>query len=227
MSSSFLLILVIIFLLPLVPSFLLYKFLPSKSTATGPFKGLNLKLSGAFAGYFILLLFAGGITFPLMNNEQQKKIDDLTRQLNALQGSVQEWKMIGSVVSSVPEQTKVFYDEDHTRFVSTGDFDVKFYCEVEDGRPVLPKALCFFNKQDGYRVININRQTNPADLATFNVTFNDSLRQILIGNPIDLQSKSRDSIRIAESLYRDLVSKNAVIPNTSKLYQLANEHDFR
>jgi hypothetical protein len=227
MSSSFLLILVIIFLLPLVPSFLLYKFLPSKSTATGPFKGLNLKLSGAFAGYFILLLFAGGITFPLMNNEQQKKIDDLTRQLNALQGSVQEWKMIGSVVSSVPEQTKVFYDEDHTRFVSTGDFDVKFYCEVEDGRPVLPKALCFFNKQDGYRVININRQTNPADLATFNVTFNDSLRQILIGNPIDIQSKSRDSIRIAESLFRDLKSKNAVIPKTSKLYQLANEHNFR
>jgi hypothetical protein len=227
MSSSFLLILVIIFLLPLVPSFLLYKFLPSKSTATGPFKGLNLKLSGAFAGYFILLLFAGGITFPLMNNEQQKKIDDLTRQLNALQGSVQEWKMIGSVVSSVPEQTKVFYDEDHTRFVSTGDFDVKFYCEVEDGRPVLPKALCFFNKQDGYRVININRQTNPADLATFNVTFNDSLRQILIGNPIDIQSKSRDSIRIAGSLFRDLKSKNAVIPKTSKLYQLANEHNFR
>lgn len=227
MTSSFLLILVIIFLLPLIPSFLLYKFLPSKSTATGPFKGLNLKLSGAFAGYFILLLFAGGITFPLMNNEQQKKIDDLTRQLNALQGSVQEWKMIGSVVSSVPEQTKVFYDEDHTRFVSTGDFDVKFYCEVEDGRPVLPKALCFFNRQDGYKVININRQTNPADLATFNVTFNDSLRQILIGNPIDIQSKSRDSIRIAESLYRDLVAKNAVIPNTSKLHQLANEHDFR
>jgi hypothetical protein len=91
----------------------------------------------------------------------------------------------------------------------------------------LPKALCFFNKQDGYKVININRQTNPADLAPFKVTFNDSLRQILIGNPIDIQSKSKDSIRVAESLYRDLVAKHAVIPSTSKLHQLANEHDFR
>jgi hypothetical protein len=223
MSSSFLLILVTLFLLPLIPAFLLYKFLPSKSTATGPFKGLNLKLSGAFAGYFILLLFASGITFPLMRNEQQKKIDELTRELNAIKGGVQEWKMTGNVVSSIPEQTKIFFDGEHARFASTGDFDIRVYCDVENGQPQLPRALCFFNKQDGYKVININRQTNPADIATFGILFNDSLRLITIANPINIQSKINDSLRISKSLFDDLKKLNAKIPVNSKLSQTVKD----
>jgi hypothetical protein len=224
MTSSFLFIFLIIFLLPLIPAFLLYKFLPSKSTASGPFKGLNIKLSGAFAGYFILLLFASGIAFPLLKNEQQTKIDELTAELNQLKGSVQEWKMIGSVSSSIPEQTKLFYDEEHVSFASTGDFDVKLYCDVEDGKPKLPKALCFFNKADGYKVININRETKPADLASFNVSFNDSLHQINIGKVIDIQSKKNDSIRIATSLFKDLQMKNAKIPLDSKIRKTVVEN---
>ena len=224
MISTFLFVFLIIFLLPLIPSFLLYKFLPSKSTASGPFKGLNVKLSGAFAGYFVLLLVASGIAFPLLKSEQQEKIEELTLELNQLQGRVQEWKMVGSVVSSVPEQTKVFYDEEHVQMSSTGDFDVKLYCDVEDGKPKLPKALCFFNKADGYKVININRETNPADLTSFNVSFNDSLRQIRIGNPIDIQSKIKDSIRISNSIYEDLVSKNTTLPQNSMLMKTIRDH---
>jgi hypothetical protein len=224
MTSSFVLILVVIFLLPLIPAFLLYKFLPSKTNATGPFKGLNVKLSGAFAGYFILLLFASGIAFPLLKNEQQQKIDELTAELNQLKGKTQEWKMTGSVVSSIPEQTKIFYDEEHVSLASTGDFDVKLYCDVEDGKPKLPKALCFFNKADGYKVININRETNPADLTSFKVSFNDSTHQIFIGSPIDIESKKKDSVRIATALYNDLVLKNAKLPANSKLLQTINEN---
>jgi|SRR5215813_6803919 len=43
-------------LIPLLPAFVLYKFLPSKTTAKGPFQGLDIKLSGSFAGYFLVLL---------------------------------------------------------------------------------------------------------------------------------------------------------------------------
>ena len=44
-------------LVPLIPAFLLYKFLPPGRTEVGgPFKGLDIKLSGAFAGYFLVVL---------------------------------------------------------------------------------------------------------------------------------------------------------------------------
>ena len=48
----------VIVILPIIPAFILFKWLPPKKTfASGPFKGLNLKLTGSFAGYFVVLLF--------------------------------------------------------------------------------------------------------------------------------------------------------------------------
>lgn len=47
-------------LLPVIPAFILFKALPSRAAVAGRkkglLKGLHLKLSGAFAGYFVLFL---------------------------------------------------------------------------------------------------------------------------------------------------------------------------
>lgn len=44
-------------LLPIIPSILLFKFLPkSKAAVTGPFKGLKINLGGAVGAYFLLVL---------------------------------------------------------------------------------------------------------------------------------------------------------------------------
>jgi hypothetical protein len=40
--------------LPIVPAFIFYKFLPAKADVSGPLQGLQIKLAGAFAGYFVL-----------------------------------------------------------------------------------------------------------------------------------------------------------------------------
>jgi hypothetical protein len=49
--------LLIIIIAPVIPAFLLFKFLPkSSANASGPFKGLQIKLGGAFAGYFPVFL---------------------------------------------------------------------------------------------------------------------------------------------------------------------------
>lgn len=53
-QNAFLITLVV--LLPLIPAFILYKFLPSKGRIEGPFQGLTIKLGGAFAGYFVLFV---------------------------------------------------------------------------------------------------------------------------------------------------------------------------
>jgi hypothetical protein len=59
------LILIIIVIVPMIPAFILYKFLPSETSADGPFRGLNIQLTGAFAGYFIVLVFMGGFFFTI------------------------------------------------------------------------------------------------------------------------------------------------------------------
>ena len=48
-----------ILLLPLIPAFVIFKFLPDSSIrASGLFAGLTLNTSGAFGGYFVLVLLA-------------------------------------------------------------------------------------------------------------------------------------------------------------------------
>jgi hypothetical protein len=57
----------VVVLVPLIPAFLLYKFLPSGRTEVGgPFKGLDIKLSGAFAGYFLVVLIVTSLLVFLL-----------------------------------------------------------------------------------------------------------------------------------------------------------------
>jgi len=58
---TFLFLLAALLLVPLVPAYILYRNLPSETKVSGPFKGLNLQLTGAFAGYFVLVLFGSGL----------------------------------------------------------------------------------------------------------------------------------------------------------------------
>jgi hypothetical protein len=59
MTDDFVYIVAVI-LLPLIPAVIIFKLIPGESRvdAEGPFQGLKLKLSGAFAGYFIVVLVA-------------------------------------------------------------------------------------------------------------------------------------------------------------------------
>ena len=43
-------------LLPIIPAVVIYKLLPASTHVSGPFKGLQIKLGGAAAFYFLLLL---------------------------------------------------------------------------------------------------------------------------------------------------------------------------
>lgn len=57
-------------LVPLIPAFILYKFLPAGRTEVdGPFKGLDIKLSGAFAGYFLVVLIVTSLLVFLIKTK--------------------------------------------------------------------------------------------------------------------------------------------------------------
>ncbi len=51
----------VIVLIPMIPALILYVVLPSRATVSGPFKGLNIRLQGAFGGYFVLVLVVVGV----------------------------------------------------------------------------------------------------------------------------------------------------------------------
>ena len=66
-------------LLPVVPAFLLYRVLPSgeqpkgeRDQVTGVFQGLQIKLGGAFAGYFLVLLIANSYVRTNLSNESSE-----------------------------------------------------------------------------------------------------------------------------------------------------------
>jgi hypothetical protein len=110
-TYTFLYILAAVLLLPLVPAFLLYKFLPSRTSVGGPFKELNIKLTGAFGGYFLLVITAIGVFFPLLKNEQAKLIEQQNEKIEELENTMnsrQQWVMKGNILSTSPKQTKVF-----------------------------------------------------------------------------------------------------------------------
>lgn len=53
----------LLILLPLIPAYILYAALPAQEEddfVEGVYQGLNIKLKGAFSGYFILVLLLSG-----------------------------------------------------------------------------------------------------------------------------------------------------------------------
>ena len=77
----------------------------------------------------------------------------------------------------MPEKTKLFVDCRSTHFTSTGDFSGNIYLRKERNSSVIPAALCFFNTEDGYKVINLNKNTSK-DFNTLNTVFNEGNKMI-------------------------------------------------
>jgi hypothetical protein len=213
-TNTFLFVLAAVLLLPLIPAFLLYKFLPSRTSVSGPFKGLNLKLTGAFGGYFLLVITSIGVFFPLLKNEQAKIIEQQDQRIKELETTMnghQQWVMKGNVVSTSPKQTKVFFDESGTNFYETGEFAMNFNAELQNGKPALPKALCIFNKDDGYKVLNLSRDFNSPDIKAFGINFIDSSHTIMIDSAIDIQSKAKAKIETENLLLQRLKANPAIL----------------
>lgn len=57
-----LLVYALVVLVPLVPALLIYKLAPGRQFASGPFRGLNIKATGAFAMYLVVAI----LTMPVV-----------------------------------------------------------------------------------------------------------------------------------------------------------------
>jgi hypothetical protein len=81
---SFFLLLSFIVLVPIVPAYLLFKILPSTGNVNGTLKGMEIKLGGAFAGYFALV-------FLIIS--ELPKIKEVVNPASA-----QVWDVVGQIV---------------------------------------------------------------------------------------------------------------------------------
>lgn len=181
------------FLVPLIPAYILYKTLPAETSVSGPFQGLKINLSGAFGGYFLLVLIAFAFSLKLINDSNVKRIERLDNENKALttenmklNSQYENWTIEGQVTGNLPEKTKLFVDCKTTHFASTGDFSSSVYLRKEPNSSVIPAALCFFNTEDGYKVINLNKNTSK-DFDLFGIRIDEQARKISLSKPVVLR----------------------------------------
>ena len=181
------------FLVPLIPAYILYKTLPAETSVKGPFQGLKINLSGAFGGYFLLVLIAFAFSLKLISDSNIKRIETLSRENKALKAENEKimsqyeyWTIEGQVTGDLPEKTKLFVDCRTTHFASTGDFSSNIYLRKEPNSSIIPAALCFFNTEDGYKVINLNKNTSK-DFDLFGIRIDEQKKKISLTKPVVLR----------------------------------------
>ncbi|AFD08056.1 hypothetical protein [Solitalea canadensis] len=180
--------LIVITILPLVPSYILYKTLPSKTSVAGPFKGLTLNLSGAFAAYFLLFISLMGFTYA--NNSLLSENSALKERIISFEKASEVWTMEGQLETNSVEQTKFFIDDGEAKVFSTGRFKVLMRVPVQDSKPQLPEAICIFNRNSSYKVIDLNRLSS-SDLKTYGIVFSDQDKLIRFSQPIKLPTTGK------------------------------------
>ncbi len=206
MIDNFYLALAAILILPIIPAYILYKFLPESDTdVSGPYKGLSIKLKGAFAGYFLLVLVGIGLQYVTMSNKDTRTIEKLEREAKErdstiatlkmqLGGAVTDWYIKGLLSPAGKEGTRFFYDDGTTKNEPDGSFELIKRTLGKEGEAKPPKWVCIYNPITGFKVISLNRELSHPDIGTYNVAFDDSKHVITIQKPIEINSIEKDSI---------------------------------
>ncbi|MEO7174754.1 MAG: hypothetical protein ABIV51_02890 [Saprospiraceae bacterium] len=208
MNQNIFLVISMILLIPLIPAFLIYMVIkpnPDDIDISGPYGGLSLKLKGAFGGYFLLVIV--GVTLFYFISNRDSGLTELQRQIalrdttimemkSALAASanpVVDWHVKGLVLPSGLDGTKFFFDDGTTKSEPDGSFELVKRSIASQGVAKPPKWICVYNKTTGFNVISLNREVNHADIAKYGVIFNDTLHEIFIQKPLDINSILKDS----------------------------------
>ncbi len=176
--SEDIIILFVIVVLPIIPAFILYKFLPSKASAKGPFKGLNIHVKGAFAGYFIVLLFIAG--FFLMHSSKESKYElwTITGGLELEQGQFNDKDI---VISITPPEQKLY---------PNGRFIIKKVLMPKKEEIEKPSLLI---QKDGYEIVPVILDAEMGEipgLPDYQIKYSKKDKNIDIKKTIILRKKS-------------------------------------
>jgi len=165
-------------LLPIIPAYILYKTLPSRAIVSGPFKGLNIQLSGAFGGYFVVLLVMLSFFYTCLK--------PLTTQYEI-------WTITGNIaykpVATSPNvrSTVVFIRPPQPVINEDGSFDIKIPVKRE---PTGVRKLfgTLIVDYEGYEVQNVDLNEKEAPFVKqWDKEYNKKTKEIRINEPILLR----------------------------------------
>jgi hypothetical protein len=167
-------------LLPIIPAYILYKALPiGKAIVTGPFKGLNIQLTGAFAGYFLVVLVVFG--FIELRIREKCQIWHVTGHIE-LENNPSPTEIEHILVSIRPPLWKVNPD---------GKFSVDILVKPGATGELDWPLLSFDHPSDEYEMIPIDTSTKeyPFGLPPYKKKLHKFLREVVITDPLILKKK--------------------------------------
>lgn len=163
-------------ILPIVPAYVLYKTLPAKTTVTGPFKGLDIQLTGAFGGYFLVLLVVVGLLFALQPPPP----------------GLQVWEVSGRVASPRPVELSDFSIQPPRADVGPdGSFELSVLVEVDaEGNFDFPTV---FISRPGFEpaTISFNAKRPTFGTEKYEWDADKKARKIYIRTPVKLRPEGR------------------------------------
>jgi hypothetical protein len=191
------LLVILITLLPLIPSYILFKFLPSESFVTGPFKGLKVNFSGATAIYFIIFI-AILTTNQFWKMEAPKNLDLKNYEVWKVEGKLQA----DSIENYQEERFRIIVEPQYYQISNDGQFSIDILRKrnATTGRMEFPKL--YISDTDGdYMGMNINIDSDGSSQwnnTNYDIQQIDSINTITINNPIDVLPRDfEESMEVA------------------------------
>lgn len=178
--ENLIMLLLLVVLLPIIPAYIIYRSLPSRTKVSGPFKGLNIQLSGAFGGYFIVALLTGSFitSYTLLNPDYELWTVEGKIQLH--QGNFNPKDTI--IAIKPPVQT----------LYMNGRFVIE---NVPLPKHLGTKKPSLLIKKQGYEVKEVTLETQPPKyegIPRYEINYNKDKKNICINTIITLEGRPKD-----------------------------------
>lgn len=191
-------------LLPLIPAFLLYsklkKQFAGKTVIKGPFAGLQIDVSGAFASYFLLVLTVL-LAFYGPGGEMgnlRAKVKALEQQNSQFRPTIEVWEVWGQLELSEdkkalsPESTaniRIALHPSPQAVMDDGTFRVDVVKHIRPGGAAELPILILSKDGWGSATVPLEEKRGPKLGKQYTKTFDQSARRITIEDPIVLRQQ--------------------------------------
>jgi len=177
----------ILVLLPIIPAYILYRTLPSRAMVRGPFKGLNIQLSGAFAGYFLVLLLMLSFVYTRL------KLPRTEYEIWTIKGKISFMED----TSSIPRRSiLLFIRPPDPSTNEDGTFTMEILAKTEPA--AVTKFPTLIVDYPGYVTANVDLNQKPAPFTRhYDKTHNKETNEIIINDPILLAKQDTPLVPIS------------------------------
>jgi hypothetical protein len=155
---------------PILPAFLLFKAIKSNANLSGPFKGMTVKLGGAFAGYFLVLLLMSQLVPFIEEGPQDYVLFGKVRLAADTLADPRQWYTRASI-SVRPSRSEV---------KSNGQLVVHFPFDPE----VDPPSIIVDVQQCGSALIPVDTSATRVGAEDFDLSFMPRQHRVVAGKTI-------------------------------------------